>query len=242
MRRKRPRKSSFIDTVALLPWYIGILLGIGLFVWIKSLEAPILSTLAFLPLVGCWIGAYVSFARKHERKRLYNQQKSLQTLFQLSWQEFEKLVGEYFRQKGFKVFETGLGGPDGGVDLVLQQHNKTYLVQCKHWKRKSIPVTTVREMWGLRDHHKTQGVKIVSVGIFTQDALLFAQQKDIELISGHELIGLIKGCSGELLSHKPTPVCPSCNNLMHERTNKQTQQKFWGCSSFPKCRTTRPFS
>jgi restriction system protein len=37
----------------------------------------------------------------------------------MTWREFEALVGEYFRLRGFAVTETGGGGADGGVDLML---------------------------------------------------------------------------------------------------------------------------
>ncbi len=33
--------------------------------------------------------------------------------------------------------------------------------------------------------------------------------------------------------------CPRCGAPMHERENRKTSQKFWGCSDFPKCRGTR---
>ena len=35
-------------------------------------------------------------------------------------------------------------------------------------------------------------------------------------------------------------ACPSCGAPMSLRTNKATQSKFWGCTSFPDCRGTRP--
>ena len=37
----------------------------------------------------------------------------------LSWRDFEALVGEGFRHRGFAVTERGGGGSDGGVDLAL---------------------------------------------------------------------------------------------------------------------------
>ncbi|WP_233094641.1 restriction endonuclease [Delftia acidovorans] len=49
----------------------------------------------------------------------------------MSWQQFETLVGEGFQQRGGRVKETGGGGPDGGVDLVLSKDGEKTLVQCK---------------------------------------------------------------------------------------------------------------
>ncbi len=55
----------------------------------------------------------------------------LDSLRALSWQDFEKLVGEAYRRPGYVVEETGGGGPDGEVDLVIRNDGKTYFVQCK---------------------------------------------------------------------------------------------------------------
>jgi len=49
----------------------------------------------------------------------------------MSWQQFETLVGEGFLRRGGRVKETGGGGPDGGVDLVLSKDGEKTLVQCK---------------------------------------------------------------------------------------------------------------
>lgn len=39
-----------------------------------------------------------------------------------------------------------------------------------------------------------------------------------------------------------TPQCPRCNSRMVLRTNRSTNEKFWGCSKFPDCRGTRNVS
>lgn len=36
-----------------------------------------------------------------------------------------------------------------------------------------------------------------------------------------------------------TPNCPKCSKPMVQRTNRQNQSKFWGCSTFPVCKGTR---
>jgi len=100
---------------------------------------------------------------------------------------FQMLVGEAFRRQGYAVEETGLGGADGGVDLILRKAGRTELVQCKQWQRQQISVSVVREMWGLAHHHRADALKIVCVGEFTRDAVGFADGKPIALISGEQL-------------------------------------------------------
>jgi restriction system protein len=52
----------------------------------------------------------------------------------MSWREFEILVCQGFRRKGFQVGELGGGGAGGGVDLVLRRGGEKHLVQSKQWR------------------------------------------------------------------------------------------------------------
>lgn len=36
------------------------------------------------------------------------------------------------------------------------------------------------------------------------------------------------------------PTCPKCGNAMVRRTARGSNDQFWGCSTFPKCRATLP--
>jgi restriction system protein len=67
----------------------------------------------------------------------------------MSWREFEQLVGEAFRQRGYQISENSGGGPDGGVDLVLRKGSEKWLVQCKQWRATQVGVVIVRELYGL---------------------------------------------------------------------------------------------
>lgn len=52
----------------------------------------------------------------------------------MSWRGLETLVGEAYRMQGYRVTETGSGGADGGVDLMLVQEGEKFQVQCKQRK------------------------------------------------------------------------------------------------------------
>jgi len=36
-------------------------------------------------------------------------------------------------------------------------------------------------------------------------------------------------------------ICNQCRLPMVVRTNSKTKQKFWGCSNFPRCRSTKSY-
>jgi len=45
----------------------------------------------------------------------------LSAVAQPSWREFERLIGDMFRKRGFSVKEKDWAGPDGGMDVELRR-------------------------------------------------------------------------------------------------------------------------
>lgn len=260
------RKQNGLDLVASLPWPVGIAFGILAFVAIRygvgwyfsasgspitqEMGRQLLSTgmyapLAWMALAICWLGALLSYFATRKRKQLLAAQTGLDSLRAMNWREFEMLVGETFRRRGHAVEEIGLGGADGGSDLILRKDGRRELVQCKQWRRTQVGVSIVREMWGLAAHHGADGVKIVCAGEFTSDAAEFSRGKSIELINGTRLVELIReiqtphNTQTEASSVASAPTCPKCSAGMMFRQNRTTGQSFWGCSRYPHCRSTR---
>jgi restriction system protein len=112
----------------------------------------------------------------------------------MSWSQFEVLVAETFRRKGFSVEQRGGNGPDGGVDLVLRLGSDAYLVQCKQWKAQQVGVKTVRELFGVMAAERAVGGFVVASGAFTEEARRFAEGRSIELLgTGTVVIDLRDG-------------------------------------------------
>ena len=88
--------------------------------WVFTL--PFLITAAFAAL------------RASRRRDLLDSQSGLQSLRALSWQDFERLVGEAYRRRGYTVEEAGGTSPDGGVDVLLYSGGRKTVVQCKRWR------------------------------------------------------------------------------------------------------------
>jgi restriction system protein len=181
----------------------------------------------------------------------------------MNWRDFELLVGEAFRLRGYSVEETGGGGADGGVDLRLRKGNEVFLVQCKQWRAYKVSVTVVRELLGAMAAEGATGGYVVTSGIFTIDAQKFAKGRNIRLIDGRTLaIWIEEARAGGLVKQPeagaeqgrqakapqapatqlPDPACPRCGGSMVRRIAKQGSNagnSFWGCATFPKCRGVR---
>ena len=121
-------------------------------------------------VVLIWVIAEI---KKYSRRRTLESCSNIDSLRALSWQEFEQLVGEAYRRRGFVVAESGGGGPDGGVDLVLTRNGVKTLVQCKQWRTWKVGVKIVRELYGVMTAEGAgQGI-VATCGSFTADAKAF---------------------------------------------------------------------
>ena len=196
------------------------------------------------------IGAFVSTIRTKHRIKLLDKQSGIESIRDMSWQDFELLIGEAFRRKGFEVSENGGGGADGGIDLVLTKNGKKSIVQCKRWKTFSIGVPMIRELYGVMTSERANDCIFVSSGNYTAEARLFAEDKPIWLIDGSELLEMVAGVQMQPNIKKPSayqqpvstsPECPLCGSAMVKRTARKganAGNEFWGCSKFPGCKAT----
>jgi restriction system protein len=224
-RKKTSLAEDLMDLVSLLPWWAGVVLAVTSYVLLHRLathptavalqpgqvgELMVRSVGAALagfgqyvvPLI-CLSGAGVSAWRRHRRRTLISntaQAKGADALDGMSWREFEMLVGEAFRLQGFGVSETGGGGPDGGVDLVLSKGTEKFFVQCKQWKAYKVGVDVVRELYGVMAAKGATGGFVVTSGSFSEDAKAFADGRNVKLLDGHRLFGLIRQARQSLSS------------------------------------------
>lgn len=172
----------------------------------------------------------------------------------LSWENFELLVAEIFRRKGFQVeISSGLGA-DGGKDLTLRRDGEMRLVQCKLLSAgNKVSVKAMREFYGLIEAEKAKRGIFVTTGLFSRDAREFADGKPIKLLGRADIEQLMASVArpGENLcsiqdwindfaavAHVTDPDCPRCRKPMKLRRGP-TGRAFWSCSLFPRCRGNR---
>ena len=139
------------------------------------------------------------------------------------------------------MIEGGFGA-DGGIDLELRKGDELTFVQCKQWKSQKVGVSVVREMFGVLTASNADKVVVICSGKFTQQAIEFASDKPIELLSGNELLSLVKDVQAEpFIEPVQQASCPRCGSELVERQAKRgtnAGNTFLGCSAFPKCRYT----
>lgn len=274
-RRKPSPVEDLIEITSKLPWWAGVLLAVAVYVGLHSVAASevtaavqpgklgdfagqrLFKTLAtfgqyLLPFVFL-VGAAVSAYGRTTRRALHAKgagSPGRGALNAMSWRQFEALVGEAFRRKGYSVVETGGGGADGGVDLALKKRGEVFLVQCKQWRALKVGVNIVRELYEVMASRGVTGGIVLTSGVFTDEAHAFAKGKNIELMEGKALHALIHGVSVPVnffrdpLSVMTTgaPFCPECQSRMVQRKARRganAGQVFWSCMRYPDCKGTR---
>lgn len=277
-----------MTVVALMPWWAGVALAVASYFWLHSVAIspmPVVTSTGQLSAVMtgtvwrgfarvaqyvfpvlCLGGAAMSFFKRRKASQLHSDAANrADGISQMSWRDFEVMVGEYFRRQGFAVAGNGGGGPDGGVDLWLTRGADRYLVQCKHWRARRVGVEPVREMYGLIAAQRLAGGYVVTSGEFTDEARRFAQGRELQLVNG---AALKRGVQAQAAAgaeragraspaaaampetpRQPTaaasmPACPNCGAAMTLRVARQganAGKQFWGCSQFAqtKCRGVR---
>jgi restriction system protein len=202
------------------------------------------------------IAALISGFNSIRGKKLYDKIESrsgVASLNEMSWEDFERLVGEYYRRNGFQVTREGGNGPDGGMDLVLRKDGETHLVQCKQWRSYKVGVQPVREFYGVMAARGVAGGFFVSSGVYTEEAQKFVRGLNLELVDGSKLREMIdsarkkpavSGIKNESQKAILSTVCPKCGAEMVKRIARQgvnAGKEFWGCSTFPKCNGNLPY-
>lgn len=206
------KKTSFFEDLfhiaSKLPWWISALIAISSGLYLHSvatapmpvysdpqhLQSVIFSTFwrtfamfgqYVLPLIFT-AGAIASIIGRRKRRNLLESAATTKgnPLLSITWHEFELLVGEALRRRGYAVRETGKNGPDGGIDLIARKDGETYVVQCKQWRSVQVGVPVVRELYGAMAAEGAVGGFVVTSGTFTKPARDFAAGRNVQLIDG----------------------------------------------------------
>jgi restriction system protein len=214
--------------------------------------------LGAVPAIVSLAAGVAGWKMRQRRVAFLQQHLDIGWLNNLTWQDFERQVAEIYRQQGYWVEEVGGGGADGGVDLRLQRDGTTAIVQCKRWKTYKVGVKPVRELFGVMAAEKAHRAICITSGIYTDEALRFAEGKPVELVDGAQLAEMLRRFQSALkqtvasFANAPSissnsvppsivtparPKCPRCGSEMVLRRAKKGHhagQEFWGCSMYSK--------
>lgn len=269
------RDENILGLLAQQPWWVSVSVAAIVYTALRFLVPAFTFDNAFLRAFAsaspqfAWtaaiflLPAVVAAFGALRNRRMLDRQSGIESIRALPWKQFEALLAEAYRRQGYSVLESPYAGPDGGIDLTIKRHGNVYLVQCKQWRAVKVGVTVVREMLGLVTAHTASGAIIVTSGMFTQEARTFAAGKPIDLVEGHQLVGLIGAVqtrplaaesAGPTLSPQTSVAsarpdagarrCSRCGRdlvLRVARRGSRAGDRFWGCSGYPRCNHTEQY-
>ncbi|MFD4911165.1 restriction endonuclease [Kitasatospora purpeofusca] len=128
-------------------------------------------------------------------------------LFEMDPIEFEELIAELFRLRGFRVMTTARSG-DAGVDVVAEDLDPVtggrIVIQAKRY-RSTVSPTAVRDLDStVRHHGAIKGILVTTAG-FGPGSYEYIRNKPLTLVSGPELVELLaeQGLRGRLGERTP---------------------------------------
>lgn len=111
----------------------------------------------------------------------------------MSYRDFERMIGDAFRRRGFHVAGFGSGAACGGAGLALIKSSERFLVHCQYWRKREIGMLAVRDLSTALQAVGARGGFVLTAGSFTREARAFARATRIELIGGERLIAWLLG-------------------------------------------------
>lgn len=207
-----------------------------------TLWPPISAHSPFKPTL-CHVAIYFRVSELIQAAPYVNALMAEWDLRQLDLFHFEKLVAQLFDAEGFVVQCYG-SDPADSLDLTATKGGVTFGVQCRHWKSPRVGIKEVRAFSvALLEHGLNHGFLIAFEG-FTHAGATFARRNHIELMDEPTLRRNLEEVHWRLnpafieLMDDERKACPQCQSDLTLRTIRkgpQAGQRFWACSTAPRC-------
>lgn len=136
--------------------------------------------------------AHLATASRRRQRRLRDL-ATLDGLLRLTPLEFEHEVADLLIRLGFcDVAVTGMAGDLQADILATDPHGRDTIVQCKRYAPdRTIGSPVLQSFIGMaRIHHDCERAMFVTTGRFTAPARALAQEHDVELLDGADLVEL----------------------------------------------------
>ena len=158
----------------------------------------------------------------------------------MTGEDFERFLAAHFGRKGYRTEVTPKAADFGG-DLIIKKDGRTVVVQAKRWN-SLVGIESVQQVLGAINHYGADTGIVVTNSDFTENAYELAKKSPVELWNRTRLTEDLMRAGGRLsfesVNHNASDSreCPKCGGALVVRSGRRG--RFWGCSSFPKCRYT----
>lgn len=180
----RRRRRSIKRTLLLA---VGVAGGL-VWLWAQPWGPTVLYSVAAFTAAGALTFlATASRRRQHRLRRL----ATMNGLLGLTPLEFEHEIADLLWSLGFSdIHVTGMAGDLQADILVTDPEGLSTIVQCKRYAAdRSVGSPVIQSFIGMaRIHHDCDRAIFVTTGTFTRPACELAEEHDVELIDGYDLV------------------------------------------------------
>lgn len=153
--------------------------------------AAIIGTIWLVRTMFKQINAANQRAEDNRRAARIQRVKTKEFLSTVDPRQFEFIVADVFKSLGYDT-EVTKGSNDGGKDIILRKGKETKLVEVKRYNKTSIGRPYIQKLHSAIVDANAVGGYFVTLSHFNSNARQYAHGKNIELIDGSDLLGLME--------------------------------------------------
>lgn len=124
-----------------------------------------------------------------QQQQRYEHIKTIDQMQMMESADFIRFIGWLYEQEAYQVSETAVG-EEAGIDLMVHKDGRTIAVQCRP-DYGTIGQPHVRDLYGAMFHVGAHEAHLVTIGAFSQQADVWAADKPITLVDGHDLMAWV---------------------------------------------------
>ena len=169
------------------PWWVSGAIAIAVIALAKVLLPGAYASYAFFVALPFAVIALVVAWKQLRRPSAARVAKTLEALRALGSDEFSAAVEQAFRREGYVVRR--LAG--AGAEFELTKAGRVALVGAKRWKAARTGIEPLRNLHAAARSREAQECIYIAAGEFSDNARVFAAEKNIRLVHDAELAALL---------------------------------------------------
>lgn len=181
---KLPENSLFA-TLLRARWWVSALVGLAVFGIVRLLLDAGFGLAAALPflVISC-----VVLWRELRSPRGARLEQALEQLRAMNAETFARAVEEGFRRRGYAVKRVG-----GEADVELEKDGRVSLACTHRWKAARTGVEPLKALAAAGERREAAELFYLCAGELTDQAVAFAAERKLRMVTGPELITLTRG-------------------------------------------------
>ena len=182
-------KGSLFAVLLRSPWWYSVLIAffaIAVSVVLAEGRYLLLGVTAALPFLGiAGYSAYNEFQRPGKKRVLEVEQQARK----MPAAELAKMIADNYEKINFDV----IAFKGDAAEFELERGKYKYLVSCKRFKAAKTGIEPLKKLIAAGEKHKITGYLYVTLGEVSANALVYAQNNNIEFVYGEALADYFNG-------------------------------------------------